>query len=53
MLAAVGRLGQIPQRIRPLAQGADLVIVDMPPSRLAGFTEMLQAVGAVSPYPGQ
>jgi len=41
MLAAVGKLGQVPQRIRPLARAADLVIIDMPPSRMAGFTEML------------
>lgn len=41
MLAAVGRLAEIPARIRPLAQIADLVIVDMPPSRSAGFVELL------------
>lgn len=43
MLGAVGRLGEIPGRIRPLAEVADLVLVDMPPSRMAGFNEMLLA----------
>lgn len=43
MLGAVGKLDQIPQRIRPLASAADLVIVDMPPSRMPGFGEMLAA----------
>ena len=44
MLAAVGRLAEIPSRIKPLAQVADLVIIDMPPSRSAGFVEMLSAM---------
>lgn len=43
MLGAVGRLGEIPGRIRPLAEVADLVLVDMPPSRMAGFNELLLA----------
>jgi len=41
MLGAVARLGEIPSRIRPLADVADLVLVDMPPSRMAGFNELL------------
>lgn len=41
MLNAVGRLPEIPARIRPLADSADLVLIDMPPSRLAGFMEIL------------
>ncbi len=44
MLAAVGRLAEIPSRIKPLAQVADLVVIDMPPSRSAGFVEMLSAM---------
>jgi cellulose biosynthesis protein BcsQ len=43
MLAAVGRLPEIPARIRALAEIADLVFVDMPPSRTAGFDELLAA----------
>ena len=43
MLAAVGRLAEIPSRVRPLAEVADVVIVDMPPSRNAGFVELLSA----------
>ncbi len=41
MLGAVGRLNEIPTRIRPFAGVADLVIMDMPPSRMAGFNELL------------
>lgn len=41
MLGAVGRLGEIPMRIRPLAEVADIVVLDMPPSRMAGFNELL------------
>lgn len=43
MLSAVGRLAEIPARILPLGKVADLVIVDMPPSRAAGFMEVLKA----------
>ncbi len=43
MLAAVGRLAEIPARVKPLAEVCDLVIVDMPPSRSAGFVELLSA----------
>ena len=43
MLGAVGKLDAIPQRIRPLAQAADIVLIDMPPSRMPGFTQMLSA----------
>lgn len=43
MLGAVGRLAEIPSRIRPLAKAADLVILDMPPSRMSGFLEILSA----------
>jgi chromosome partitioning protein len=43
MLAAVGRLGEIPARIRALAQIAEIVFIDMPPSRTAGFDELLAA----------
>ena len=43
MLGAVGRLAEVPSRIRPLGEAADLVIVDMPPSRMGGFTEILSA----------
>lgn len=43
MLGAVGKLDQIVGRIRPLARSADLVLVDMPPSRMGGFTEILSA----------
>lgn len=41
MLGAVNRLGEIPGRIRPLAAIADIVLMDMPPSRMAGFNELL------------
>jgi chromosome partitioning protein len=44
MLAAVGRLAEIPMRIRPLAEIADLVLMDLPPSRMAGFNELLLSV---------
>jgi len=43
MLAAVGRLAEIPSRIRPLAGVADYALMDMPPSRSPGFTELLSA----------
>ena len=43
MLSAVSRLPEIPTRIRPLAESADLVILDMPPSRTSGFLEILSA----------
>jgi chromosome partitioning protein len=43
MLAAVNRLDEIPGRLRPLADVADHVIIDMPPSRSPGFTELLSA----------
>ncbi|MBN2389925.1 MAG: ParA family protein [Anaerolineae bacterium] len=43
MLGAIGRLGEIPGRIRPLGEVADLVVMDMPPSRMAGFNELLMA----------
>ncbi len=43
MLAAVGRLAEIPSRVKPLGQVADLVLMDMPPSRAAGFMELLSA----------
>jgi chromosome partitioning protein len=43
MLAAVNRLNEIPARLRPLAGVAEFVVVDMPPSRLPGFTELLSA----------
>jgi chromosome partitioning protein len=42
-LTAVGRLQSIPGKIRPLADVADVVIIDMPPSRSAGFQELLLA----------
>jgi chromosome partitioning protein len=42
-LTAVGRLESIPGKIRPLAGVADVVIIDMPPSRSAGFQELLLA----------
>lgn len=42
-LTAVGRLASIPGKIRPLADVADVVIIDMPPSRSAGFQELLLA----------
>ncbi len=44
MLAAVGRLGEIPERIKALGWVCDLVLMDMPPSRAAGFMELLSAV---------
>lgn len=43
MLASVGELQTIPQRLTGLASVADLVLMDMPPSRLPGFEEMLSA----------
>lgn len=43
MLAAVGRLGEVGPAIRRLAEVAQVVIIDMPPSRAAGFTECLSA----------
>jgi len=44
-LAATGKpFGTIAQSLRPLANSADLVLVDMPPSRAAGFSEMLAAL---------
>ena len=43
MLGAVGRLAEVPTRIRPLAESADLVLLDMPPSRTSGFVEILSA----------
>jgi chromosome partitioning protein len=43
MLGAVGRLGEVAPGIRRLAEVAQVTIVDMPPSRAAGFTECLSA----------
>jgi chromosome partitioning protein len=42
-LAATGRLAAIPGLLEPLRQAAEIVLLDMPPSRAAGFAEMLQA----------
>lgn len=38
---AVGKLATISGKIRPLGDVADVVIIDMPPSRSAGFQELL------------
>jgi chromosome partitioning protein len=47
MLAAVGRLGEIPGRLAPLRSIADFVLMDMPPSRSPGFTELLSGADDV------
>lgn len=47
MLAAVNRLSEIPSRLRALESVCDLVVVDMPPSRAAGFIEILSAAHRV------
>ncbi len=41
MLASVGELGTIPAKLRDLGAIADLVVLDMPPSRLPGFEQLL------------
>lgn len=41
MLASVGELGTIGAKLRGLADVADLVLIDMPPSRMPGFEQML------------
>jgi chromosome partitioning protein len=41
-LGATARLGQIITALSPLRQVADYVLIDMPPSRAAGFDELLQ-----------
>lgn len=43
MLGAVGRLGEIPSKLRPLGEIADYVFIDMPPSRMGGFNELLRS----------
>jgi len=43
MLGAVGRLAEVPSRIKPLGESADLVILDMPPSRMSGFMEIMSS----------
>lgn len=40
-LTAVGKLATISGKIKPLAAVSDVVIIDMPPSRSAGFQELL------------
>jgi chromosome partitioning protein len=41
-LGAVGRLKQIVTALSPLRNVADYVLIDMPPSRSAGFDELLE-----------
>jgi len=41
-LGATARLGQIVTALSPLRSVADYVLIDMPPSRAAGFDELLQ-----------
>jgi chromosome partitioning protein len=43
MLSAVGRLREITDRVRALATLCDLVLIDMPPSRNAGFLDFVRA----------
>jgi chromosome partitioning protein len=43
MLSAVGRLKEITDRVQALAGLCDLVIIDMPPSRNAGFLDLVRA----------
>jgi len=43
MLGAVGRLGEVAPALRRLTEIAELVVMDMPPSRASGFTECLSA----------
>jgi chromosome partitioning protein len=43
MLGTVQRLSEIPARIRPLGDVFDLVLMDMPPSRMSGFHELLES----------
>lgn len=43
MLASVDKLQQIRDAMRPLTNLADYVLIDMPPSRAAGFEELLAA----------
>ena len=42
-LSVTDRLASIPKMIEPLRDLCDVVLVDMPPSRSAGFTELLAA----------
>lgn len=42
-LGAMNRLSVVPGALAPLRELADLVLIDMPPSRAAGFQEFLQA----------
>jgi chromosome partitioning protein len=41
MLASVGELGTFSGKLRWLADIADLVLIDMPPSKMPGFEQML------------
>lgn len=43
MLGAVNRLGEVTERIRALDTVPDVLFVDMPPSRNAGFLDILRA----------
>lgn len=47
MLAAVNRLAEIPPRLWSLERICDFVFVDMPPSRAAGFMEILSSADRV------
>lgn len=43
MLSAVGRLKEVSDRVMALGTLCDLLIIDMPPSRNAGFLDLLRA----------
>lgn len=43
MLGAVGELDKITERLRLLRAAADVVLLDLPPSRLGGFAQLLTA----------
>jgi chromosome partitioning protein len=43
MLASVGELAHITQALQGLSEMADVVLMDMPPSRMPGFEQMLAA----------
>lgn len=46
-LSVTDRLGSIPGKIAPLRDSADVVMIDMPPSRSAGFQDLLRAADYV------
>lgn len=47
MLASVAKLKRISEKLAPIGNRADYLFIDMPPSRSAGFTQLLSVADAL------